>query len=251
MSCSWNMTKERQQQIIVIQDSLEDLGLEQLHSTVEILVTGGTAKLPRYIIAPAVNILTHTVLESLPILARLRMALWQWQDCLDRAEQRKKVDKEIREAKEERARAAKQPLVYKQFRRVISSFDAPPKPPSTPAPHSRPLSVMSNGTPPATPPASRPGTADPTATAKDVKETFEVQSGVKISWIPFAESDSRYHNNAYIVIHREGRRPKQLYVSLTTRGEGENKRTGVWVRVGGGWREFEGYLRGFLEQGHK
>lgn len=243
------MTSARRQQILTVHDALKDLGLEQLHSTVEILVTGGTAKTPRCIISPSVNVLTHTVLQSLPLLARLRRTLQCWEEALDRAEDRKKVDREKREARDEKAQAARQPPVYKQFKRVISSFGDPPQPLARAAPPSRPLSVISNATPPTTPPTSRASTADPTATAKEVKETFDVQPGVRISWIPFSESDLRYHNNAYILVHREGRRPKQLYVSLTTRGEGENKRTGIWVRVGGGWREFEGYLRTFLEQG--
>lgn len=247
-SSRWNTSEIRRQEVLKIHDALDDLGLDQLHTTVHILVTGGT-KTPLKIIGPMVNTLTHTVLESLPMLARLRMKLRQWDDCLERAVERRIADREKRKVMEERAQAAKQPLVYKQFNRVISNFGGSSRRPATPAARSRPLSTISNATPPSTPPGSRPSTADPSAADKGAKETFHVESGVKISWIPFHETDPRYHDKAFIEIHRDGRRPRTMYVSLVSRGEGDEKRTSIHVRVGGGWMEFEGWFRGFLEHG--
>lgn len=230
------MTEARRQEIGNIYVALDDMILPELQRKVEFMVTGGSPTTPRRIINALENVIAHTMLETLPLLARLRMALGWWEDALERAEERKRIDEERRRGRGAQVQSVKQPRLYKDFRAVISAMGGASRRPATSTRLSRPLSVIGHDTPPTTPPA---GGVD---TAPEMKDTFCID-GLKITWVPFAESHPRYHTNAYIIIYRPKRPPTQLYVSLTSNAG----KTSIHVRVGGGWTEFEVYLKSFSQ----
>lgn len=254
------MTPARHQDILAIHDTIGDLHLDQLHEQVEILVTGGEAQYPPLKIINAMeNIITHTVMEYLPVLWRLRLALSKWKDALQQSEEMKRVDMERRERMADRVNVARQPKpkVYKEFTNLLFNFGGARRlDPSTPIPRSRPTTAFDRhrDTPPCTPPPSltRPSSSrsDTSSQLKGEKETFFIDD-MKITWEPFHESDPRYHTNAHIVIYPPKRRYKRMYVSLVTRkgqGKEENEsRTTIHVRIGGGWEEFESWFQSYLQ----
>ena len=254
------MTLARHQDILAIHDTLGDLHLDQLHEQVEILVTGGETQYPPLKIINAMeNIITHTVMEYLPVLWGLRLALSKWEDALQQSEEMKRVDMERRERMAERVNVARQlkPKVYKEFTNLLFNFGGARRlDPSTPIIRSRPTTAFDRhrDTPPCTPPPSltRPSSSrsDTSSQLKGEKETFFIDD-MKITWEPFHESDPRYHTNAHIVIYPPKRRYKRMYVSLVTRngkGKEENEsRTTIHVRIGGGWEEFESWFQNYLQ----